>query len=87
MIELRVFGRDIGDAGYRAALARAREAAAPFSDQVSVVECDSTSVEAQQMGIARFPALAIGRGLVSVALTPPMSRVTALLAAALKYRR
>lgn len=85
MLELRVFGKDINDAAYRAAVARAQEAAESFGDQVTVVECDSTSEEAQELGIARFPAIAMGRRLVAVATIPPMSRLTAHLSAALKY--
>ncbi|MFQ6133465.1 MAG: hypothetical protein ACE5R4_15590 [Armatimonadota bacterium] len=85
MVELRVFGKDINDAGYREALARAQEAAESFGDQVSVVGYDSTSEEAEELGIGRFPAVAVGRRLVAVATIPPVSRLTALLSAALEY--
>ncbi|MFQ6098531.1 MAG: thioredoxin family protein [Armatimonadota bacterium] len=70
MVELRVFGKDFRNEEYEKMREAAEAVAQHYEGKVSVVEYDFRSEEANELGIARCPALSVNDRVVAVGVTP-----------------
>lgn len=75
MVELRVFGKDFPDEAYNKMREVAAAVAEHYAGKVSIVECDFRSEDADNLGIGRAPALAIGDHVVAVGLVPALGQL------------